>query len=296
MPTIRERNNKNQQKCLYLFEHKLPFIVFDTETTGLNPETDQIIELAAIKYEYDANGEKKQMGRMDMFIRPQFPVSKKVTDIHGITNEFLEDKPDEDFCIAEILRFFKGDYVLAGHNVEFDISMLSALFRRHGEELKYAGVLDTLEMARDIFDFPQYKLSFLAKECGIDVGLTFHRAIDDVTATDRLISYCYDEYRDNFSYRLKFKNMPKLYLNYCNFWKGHRKEQAGVWCNTNLGKVYFSTFKKAWISSEVKLSEYNVNALEESVLNKLGVTYDELCKMTEKKFDLYKQREWRRGQ
>lgn len=291
--TVRERTNLNQQKCLYMFKNRLPFIVFDTETTGTDVDIDEIVELAAIKYGFDADGKPKQLGRMDMFIKPQFPMSKKVVDIHGITNEFLEDKPDAEFCIKEIMEFFTEEYILVGHNITtFDVPLLENFFARQGQELRYSGTLDTLEVARDVFDFPQYSLSFLAEECGLDVGLTFHRAIDDVIATDRLLSYCYDEYKEKYEYRLKFKNMPKLYVNYCSFWKGYRKEQAGVWVNTNCGKVYFSTYKKAWVSSEIKLSEYDINALEEAVLKDLEVTYKELCTMTEKRFDLYKQRKW----
>ena len=70
MPTTRERGNINQLRCLYMFEQKLPFIVFDTETTGKDVDIAEIVELAAIKYGFDENGNKKQMGRMDMFIKP----------------------------------------------------------------------------------------------------------------------------------------------------------------------------------------------------------------------------------
>lgn len=291
--TVRERTSLNQQKCLYMFDNRLPFIIFDTETTGTDVDTDEIVELAAIKYGFDRDGKPQQTGRMDMFIRPRFPMSKKVVDIHGITNEFLEDKPDAEFCIKEIMEFFTGEYILVGHNITtFDVPLLSNFFTRQGEELKYKGVLDTLEVARDVFDFPQYNLSYLSKECGLDVGLTFHHAIDDVIATDRLLSFYHDEYRDKYEYRLKFQNMPKLYLNYCSYWKGYRKEQAGVWVSTNLGKVYFSTFKKAWLSAEVKLSGYDIDALQDAVLKDLEISYRELCTMTEKRFDLYRQRKW----
>lgn len=78
----------------------------------------------------------------------------------------------------------------------------------------------------------------------------------------------------------------KLFIEYTYFWKGYRKEQAGVYVQTNLGKVYFSTYKKEWCSSQLDLTQIDLDALETDILVRLEITYDELSKMTEKKYHL----------
>lgn len=289
----RERSTQTQRKCQYIYQKRLPHIIFDTETTGLDPAMDEIVELAAIRYGFNEVGKRIELDRLNLLIRPQARMMEKVVAIHGISNEALADKPEMKEVITKIQEFFYADHILIGHNVNFDLLMLSTLYRRFGLDLSYTGAVDTLECARDVLDMEKYTLSDLASECGLDVGLTFHRAIDDVIATSRLLDYCHDEYLENFQYRLEKR--PPLYLNYCHFWNGNNKNQRGVWCDTNMGKVFFSTFKKAWFSSKVDIAQYDIQQLQEQVLKKLNIPYEEMCKLTERKYLLLKQNNFNRG-
>ena len=279
------RNQKNRHNCIVLFEamNNLEYIVFDTETTGLHPEKDYIVELSGVKYRM-VNRTPVEVERIDLFMKPPFKMDQKIVDIHGITNEFLEDKPTEAMVINEIENFFGPNPVIVGYNTDFDIDMLAALYRRCGRELHYQVSLDVLEMARDLVSHKEtdgYKLGTMAEMYGVNNGLTFHHAIDDVVATGRLLCCFYADYKRN----PVIPGSTIVYINFMYFWKGFNKAQSGMYLSTNLGKMYYSSVNKCWCSSEVDLSECDINTLERHLLERTGLSsIKEFGKLTEKKF------------
>lgn len=287
----RARNLKNRKNCMLLFEGKegLQFIVFDTETTGKDPASSYIVELAAIKCEIK-NHTAVEIDRMDMYIKPPMPMQQAVIDIHHITNEFLEDKPSEDDAFEEIKTFFEEKPIVVGHNIEFDINMIKAMYNRNNTEFTPAIALDTLEMARDLVfgkDVENYKLGTLTELFGLDIGLTFHNALDDVTATLRLLNVFYNEYKNLPPVEIK----QRVYVNRISYWKGYNKNQMGIYLETNLGKMYFSTNQKAWFSSTIDLEMIDIDHLEKEVLTKMELSsLKEFGRLTEKKFNELKLR------
>lgn len=284
---FRARNTRNRRACLYIFNQMegAELIVFDTETTGLDPKKDYIVELAAQKYKIQ-NRQLSLIEEIDIFIRPPFLMDEKVVSIHGISNEFLESRETEEMLFDEINKFFGERPLVIGHNIEFDTAMMTSLYQRNRSQFTPWAVLDTLEMARDVIygkDVENYTLGYLAKLLGLDAGLTFHRAIDDVKATSRLLNYCYKEYQEKND--IPSNQKKKLYVNRFWFWKGYNKNQSGIYVDTNLGKLYYSTYSKEWKSSGIALEEYDIDAVEEQVIRTMGIPNSkELGKMTEKKF------------
>lgn len=102
------RNIKNQHNCFVLFEHlkDTPFIILDTETTGLHPDKDYIVELAAVKHQV-IDCKLQKIAQIDFYLCPPFKMDEKVIAIHGITNEFLQDKPTEKELFPDILKFLE---------------------------------------------------------------------------------------------------------------------------------------------------------------------------------------------
>lgn len=279
----KSRSTRNMRNCLRLFEEKegRQFIIFDTETTGLKPDKDRIIELSAIKYRI-FNRDMKEIDRLDVFIKPPFEMDSKPIEIHGITNEFLSDKPSEEDVFDGIYSFFSDTVIFAGHNIDFDINMLKAMYERNNKEFQYIAALDTLEMARD-FDSENYKLQTVAKEYGIDTGIQFHCSIDDVIVTSRLLSVLYSEYSE-MREKLNKTNKERLYVNYIYYWKGFNKYQSGIYIDTNLGRIYLSSFQKCWCSKDVDLDNVDIDDLEQNVTTRTGLSIINLSKMTENKF------------
>ena len=113
------------------------YLAFDVETTGLNPETDEIIEIGALKVR-----EGKVCERFISFVKPSEPVSERITQITGITNEMLLDAAPKERVIPAFLDFC-GDEVLIeadglsafGRIQDFDLQI------HKGEVVGFAGLL-----------------------------------------------------------------------------------------------------------------------------------------------------------
>ena len=107
-------------RCLGLSD----YIAFDFETTGLSPKDDRIIEIAAIKF-VDGN----PVDRFVTLINPGRPIDPFITDITGIADNMVRDKPIESEIISEFLEFL-NNLPLVAHNISFDKSFLDALCAR----------------------------------------------------------------------------------------------------------------------------------------------------------------------
>lgn len=156
--------------------NKIPvpnYVAFDTETTGLVPEQDHIIEVGLVKFH---NGEP--IDRWTSLIKPQGKVGLKTLRLTGIALEDLEDGALLSDVCAEIEKF-RGDLPLVGHNPEFDAAFLSKSIPSFPGVLVY----DTLELARIVYPgFKTYKLSDLAQNLSIILN-DAHRACDDAEAS-----------------------------------------------------------------------------------------------------------------
>ena len=87
------------------------FCVFDTETTGLDPGVEYLTEIGAVIVR---NGEVVE--EFDTFVKPGKPITSKITELTGITNEMVADAPGEKEALEAFLAF-AGDRILVGHNV-----------------------------------------------------------------------------------------------------------------------------------------------------------------------------------
>lgn len=151
------------------------FVVFDLETTGLSPVTEKITEIGAVKIK---NGEV--VDRFSQFVNPGKPLSEEISNLTGITDAMLEDKPDETVVLPQFMEFV-GNGVLVAHNAAFDMSFITAACERLGIEVNNS-YIDTLDLARRIYpDLKNHKLDTLAKETHV-VLEGHHRAVNDAEA------------------------------------------------------------------------------------------------------------------
>ncbi len=166
------------------------FIVFDLETTGLSPETERITEIGAVKIK---NGEV--IDRFSQFVNPGKPLSQEISNLTGITNEMLADKPDETVVVPQFMDFV-GDGVLVAHNAGFDMSFIYATCERLGISVTNS-YLDTLDLARRLYpDLKNHKLDTLAKETHV-VLEGHHRAVNDAEALYGIFLVLLEKSREN---------------------------------------------------------------------------------------------------
>lgn len=290
--SYKARSTRYMKNVLHLFEDnvKREFIVVDIETTGKNPEKDYIVEFSAIRYLIN---ERKLhiVSELNVFIKPPVQMADKVIAIHHISNEFLKDKPSEKEVFQSIFDFIGFAPVLAGYNILFDKRFIEMMYHRNGVIFSSIADFDVLEMARDLNNLEEtknFKLSSIASLYGVDEGLIFHNALDDVKATGRLMSVFYNEYKLIYD-KTDFSSKEKLYINSVYFWKGFNKQQKGIYINTNLGKIWLSTVYKCWLSTEVDLSYVDIEHLESDICIRIGRKMSDLYKMTEKRFSEIKE-------
>ena len=171
-------------------------LIFDTETTGLSPETNHVIQLSAIKCVLDEDYQFHEIGRLDTYINPGYKLPKQIIKLTGITDEKLAKFPGEDVQWYSIIDFFGTNPIVCGHNVPFDIGMMSAMYARHDSKFEPVA-LDTLRMAQELHlktEAGSHKLGRLAEHFSLDYGLSFHNSMDDVVATMRLLRFFIEEY------------------------------------------------------------------------------------------------------
>jgi DNA polymerase III subunit epsilon len=142
-------------------------VILDTETTGLSAlDGDRIIEIGCIELE-----DRRYTGRqLHHYVNPQRSSHPDAVRVHGITDEFLADKPPFAAVAEEVLAFVRGAEVII-HNAEFDIGFLDAELARLGRppvRQIVAGVIDTLAMAREQYPGKQNKLDALCKRLEVD--------------------------------------------------------------------------------------------------------------------------------
>ena len=152
------------------------YVVFDIETTGLDPQKEMITEIGAAKI---VGG--RIVDTFAQLINPGKPIPAEITNLTGISNDMVADKP----TIAEIMpKFleFCGDAIVVAHNAKFDTGFIRVHATRLEKEFKNK-VEDTLELSRQLFpDEKSHKLNIVANRLGVSLE-NHHRAVDDATAT-----------------------------------------------------------------------------------------------------------------
>lgn len=159
-----------------LIDEHTEYVVFDTETTGLNAAEHTIIEIAAVKMKGS-----EIIDQWTELIDPQLEIGPKTTEITGITNEMLRGKETLDVVLRKF-KEFTGDAVLVAHNAEFDKAFINACAKRVGMEPWSNPFLDTLPLARMMYKgMRNYRLGTLAKKFNVEL-VNAHRALDDTVA------------------------------------------------------------------------------------------------------------------
>ena len=134
--------------------HLDKFIALDFETTGLQVDSDRIIEVAAILF-VDGLPHKKYTS----LVNPGIPIPSFIEEITGITNSMVKDSPKEKDMVKDFFQFI-GDYPIVAHNTPFDLSFLDSMATRYKLELSDRRYYDTLTLSRAFLYFqPAHNLS-----------------------------------------------------------------------------------------------------------------------------------------
>jgi len=149
------------------------YVVFDTETTGLNSGVDSLIEIGGVKYK---NGEIIE--RFDELIDPKRKLPAFITKLTHITDEMLEGKDNEENVTKRFLKFCEG-CILVAHNAEFDMGFIASVMEKyHLGKFDYT-VIDTMNLARNMYpSWRNHKLSTLVQNLEVDFNEDEHHRAD----------------------------------------------------------------------------------------------------------------------
>lgn len=149
-------------------------VAFDTETTGLDPKNDRIIEFGAIEFDTRTNQPTGQF--LHLYLNPQMPIPQDAVKVHGITDEMVANAPTFKEAMPEIVEFLKGAHLIA-HNLAFDRRMTEA-------ELKQANKVKRGEVPYLQKDEQDLQVLARSLECTLDLARRYSPAkgqkLDDI--------------------------------------------------------------------------------------------------------------------
>lgn len=168
-----------------IFLKKERYVIFDLETTSLNPRFGEIIEFGAIIVE-----DNLVIDKIQFFVKPSKPISKFTTELTGISQKMLDEQykfDNQKDAIEEILNIFQ-DYTLVAHNASFDIGYINEkMFQFNLGQLKNQ-IVDTLIIARHLFPFSNsYRLEVVSKKLNVFYDSSIaHRADYDAEVLQKV--------------------------------------------------------------------------------------------------------------
>lgn len=185
------------------------FVCLDCESTGLDPQNDRMIEIAATLFTFEG-----AVKSYETLIDPECPIPPVSQEIHKISSEMLQGKPKVAEILPCLLKLIEG-YIIVGHGIGFDIALIAAEAKRHQipTKIEKQPFIDTLRMARLYGESPINSLEKLRQHFNIQAEGA-HRAMNDVIVNIEVFKYLAKTYKtteqllDVLKKPIKLKTMP----------------------------------------------------------------------------------------
>ena len=161
--------------------HSESYVILDTETTGLNPYSDKIIQLSAIKYGKDGS----PIDFYNTYLNPGCPIPSSASKINGITDKMVAKAPSAEQIQEQFLSFI-GKSLIVGYNTTFDLRFLNYTF---SEAFSGRSYVDVLSVSRLMLALPDYKLETVASSVGFAPDHSFHDSFSDCEAVAAILHF-----------------------------------------------------------------------------------------------------------
>lgn len=227
-------------------------VVVDVETTGLDYTKEKIIEFAAVKL-----ADNKIIDTFETLINPHQHIRKSSKAIHGISEEDLNDAPEELDIYPKIFEFI-GDSAIVAHNAVFDFSFLNRTSKRLFEKELTNNYIDTQMMFKEVY--PQFE------SCGLDCLVAVfgkdnekrHRAMGDAMA----LAKCYPQlkklYFQKYNWQLsQIDHVEYLFERYLRLQSAINTMQSEIQDLRSIFKIYFEKGGKNIQSNTGEVLTYN---------------------------------------
>ncbi len=160
------------------------FVCLDCESTGLEPETDRIVEIAVARFTFD-----QLLQKFESLVDPECDIPETSQEIHKITHEMIYGKPKIGQILPDLLKMING-HIIVGHGIGFDIALIAAEAKRNQIpcNIHQQQHIDTLRMARIYGESPINSLERLRQHFNIEAEGA-HRAMSDVIVNIEVFKY-----------------------------------------------------------------------------------------------------------
>ncbi len=199
---------KKTESCMGLLK-KETFVCLDCETTGLDIEKDEIIEVGVVVFTFDGTLET-----YETLVQPRQPIQEENQAIHGISNEMVDGQPYIEEVLPKVFSMIRN-YPIVGHGIEFDIKMLAKAAKKHKipTTISSSPFIDTLRLARLYGESPRNSLEVLRDHFNIQEEGA-HRAMNDVVVNISVFKHLTNEFKtleqiqSRLSKPIELKAMP----------------------------------------------------------------------------------------
>lgn len=159
---------------------QLNFVVFDSETTGLDPKADDVVQIGAVRI---VNGKRVQSEAFESLVNPGRPIPAASTKVHGVSTEMVQDAPRFD-TVCQAFHKFSNDAVIVAHNAPFDMAFLHRQSKPLGLSFDHP-ILDTVHLSAVVFGgSAKHTLDALCDRLDITIPPELrHTAMGDAVAT-----------------------------------------------------------------------------------------------------------------
>lgn len=181
------------------------FVCLDCESTGLDPNQDRIIEIAAARFTFDAILQKTEM-----LIDPECDIPFASQEIHNISQQMIQGKPKIKEILPDLLKMIEG-HTIIGHGIGFDIALIAAEAKRNQipTKVEQQPTIDTLRLARLYGESPINSLQCLREHFNIEPEGA-HRAMSDVIVNIEVFKHLAKTYKSSAEIFRALQNPIKL--------------------------------------------------------------------------------------
>jgi DNA polymerase III epsilon subunit family exonuclease len=174
-------------------------VAFDVETTGLDPDKEEVIEIAGVKFTFEKKDGKlvtREIGQYGSLVKPSKLIPEEATRVNNITNQMVENAPEIKPVLSAFLRFCGLSSVLVAHNAPFDSAFLGKAIRKNGLVMPQNPIVDSLKLIRKIMpEYASHKLGEIARKLGDQTGMSLskgelHRATYDCQVLKEVLCAC----------------------------------------------------------------------------------------------------------
>lgn len=249
-------------------------ISINVQTTGLNYDTDNVLQIGAVKHKMDSDGQLVEIETFNEYVQCLQPIPKAITEINGITNDMVEGADPISIVLRKFATFCGNRFVALFYNVPFGISWLKWGHIMYGIPFEPVETLDVYRIVQDVYGASRdsLKLCSIVEDINLDVEGNYHDALHDA----RCIGLVFNHFRDKFAEIIKMfpqgADVPQI----INITRARNVDNAPIWnirCRF-YGNIILDPYAGTFSNEFDCFERLDVNQLELLVLeyfNKLSL-------------------------